>query len=208
MSGGRWQLHLRSPDVQGLVPLPALMTRSARRWLIGTGVLVVVGYAWSFATHPEDGLWSLPFVGLLALGALWMTWGSSWLDTTNGTLVTVHGRWLAERTQLGNGTTVTLVPDQIGRVLLAMRSPGARRRRFMVLLAMTLYVENSTSPDVLRTLADTLERHGAVGAADVVPVLLAQAAHLDADGGPGTSPLAALLRDEDERNAPPAQVAP
>ena len=207
MSRGRWQVHARPPDVQGLVPLPALMTKSARRWLIGTGVLVLVGYAWSFVTHPEDGLWSLPFVGLLALGALWMTWGSSWLDTRNGTLVTVHGRWLTERTQLGNGTTVTLVPDQIGRVLLAMRSPGSRRRRFMVLLAMTLYVENSTSPDVLRTLADTLERHGAVGTADVVPVLLAQAAHLDAGGGPGTSPLAALLRDEDGRDAPTAQVA-
>lgn len=207
MSRGRWQAHARPPDVQGLVPLPALMTKSARRWLIGTGVFTLVGYTWNVISQPEYGLSSLPFLGLFVLGALWMTWGSSWLDTTNGTLVTVHGRWLTERTQLGNGTTVTLVPDQIGRVLLAMRSPGSRRRRFMVLLAMTLYVENSTSPDVLRTLAGTLERHGAVGADEVGPVLLAQAAHLDAGGGPGTSPLAALLGDEGERDAPPAQVA-
>jgi hypothetical protein len=207
MSGGRWRVHPRSPDTQGLVPRPALMTPSARRWWIGTAVFVLVSYAWNVITQPQYGLSSLPFVGFLALGALWMTWGSSWLDTANGTLVTVHGRWLTERTQLADGTTVTLVPDQIGRVLLAMRSPGSRRRRFIVLLAMTLYVENSTSPAVLRTLAGTLERHGAVGAADVVPVLLAQAAHLDAGGGPGTSPPAALLGDEDVRDTPPAQVA-
>ena len=68
-------MHPRSPDTQGLVPLPALMTPSARCWLIGTAVFVLVGYAWSFVTHPEDGLWSLPFGGVLAPGAHGMNWG-------------------------------------------------------------------------------------------------------------------------------------
>lgn len=180
-----------------MVRIPALTTRSAMRWLYGTGVLVVATIIWGFVTDPQNRPYTLISAAVIVLLACWMPF-SLWLDTEAGAVLAVRGRGrgrIVYRMPLGNEATVTTVPDHMsGRVLLGLRPHGSRFRDFIQVLAMTIYVENSMSPDLLRLLADTLDRHGTHGADEVGPLLRAQADHLDAGGGPGDSPLAALLQ--------------
>lgn len=88
---------------------------------------------------------------------------------------------------------VDLVSNGGGGILLRASPPDRRRRAQVAVLALTLYVERSQDPDLLRLLADTLDRHGTNGGPAVARQLRAQAAHSDAGGDPRTSPLAALV---------------
>ena len=208
MSRGRWQVHARPPGTRGMVEIPALGSRSAWRWAIATAVAVVAMTVRTLVAHPEHRTSALVVLPLFGVLLLWVSWASMWLDTRTGALVVIRGRRLTYRVPLGPDTAVTLVPDHLGgRVLLALRPLGSRRRDFVNVLAVNAYVERSAPADLLRVLADTLEHHGSRGVEEVGPALLAQAAHLDAGGGPGTSPLAALLDDVDVRDTPPALVA-
>jgi hypothetical protein len=177
-----------------MVRIPALTTRSAMRWLYGTGVMLVAAHIWGFVTDPQNRPYMLISAAVTVLLACWMPF-SLWLDTETGAVLADRGRGrIVYRMPLGNEATVTTVPDHMsGRVLLGLRPHGSRFRDFIPVLAMTIYVENSMSPDLLRLLADTLDRHGTHGADEVGPLLRAQADHLDAGGGPADSPLAALL---------------
>lgn len=195
MNRSQWRFYARPPETTGMVRIPALTTRSAMRWLCGTGVLVVATIVWGFVTDPQNRPYTLISAAVIVLLACWMPF-SLWLDTETGAVLAIRGRGrIVYRIPLRDGTTVTAVPDHLGgRVLLGLRPHGSRFRDFIQVLAMTIYVENSMSPDLLRLLADTLDRHHTHGADEVGPLLRAQAAHLDAGGGPGDSPLAALLQ--------------
>lgn len=196
MNRSQWRFTTQPPDTTGMVRIPALTTRSAMRWLYGTGALLVGAFIWHFVTDPQNRPYTLIGAAVSVLFACWILWGSLWLDTETGAVLAIRGRgWIGYRVPLGDGTTVTAVPDHLGgRVLLGLRPHGSRFRDFIQVLAMTIYVENSMSPDLLRLLADTLDRHHTHGADVVGPLLRAQADHLDAGGGPGDSPLAALLQ--------------
>ena len=208
MNRSQWRFYARPPETTGMVRIPALTTRSAMRWLYGTGVLLVAVLIWGFVTDPQNRLYTLISAAVSVLFACWVLWGQLWLDTETGAVLAIRGRgWIGYRVPLGDGTTVTAVPDHLGgRVLLGLRPHGSRFRDFIQVLAMTIYVENSMSPDLLRLLADTLDRHHTHGADEVGPLLRAQAAHLDAGGGPGDSPLAALLGDPADPDRPTPEV--
>jgi hypothetical protein len=196
MSGTRWELCTRPSTITGLTRIPALGTASSLAWGAGTAAAVVATTIWSFATQPEYRPATLVSFPVFALLTIWLLWASNWVDPLAGSLVEVRCGRLVRRYPLGAGTSVVLVPNFIaGAVLLGARPPGWRRRVHVMLLVKSIYVENSMSPDLLRLLADTLDRHGTQGADEVGPLLRAQADHLDAGGGPADSPLAALLGD-------------
>lgn len=176
-----------------LLRVPPLTTRSSLGWLIATGVGGLAVFIVSFATQPENRVFVVVIGPLLALYFVAITWTSTWLDPADGAILLVRYRRFRRRVPLGPGTQVDLVSNRGGGILLRISPPGRRRRAYVSLLLLTMYVERSQDPDLLRLLADTLERHGTDGGPAVAQQLRAQAEHIDAGGHPRTSPLAALV---------------
>ncbi len=172
--------------------IPGLRSASWWRWVVATGVAVVVVCGWVAVTQPENRVWVAVVLPLLVGWMVVLGWTSASLDPATGVLVTRRCR-VPRRVALAPGTTVALVPNGAGALLLALRPRGARRRTYLTVLALTDYVEASQSPHVLTQLADTLERHCGGGARGVVRALREQAAHVAAGGTPRTSPLAPML---------------
>jgi hypothetical protein len=177
----------------GAARIPTLSTRSSRLWVGTTVVGSVAVVAYLFVTQPENRIFVVTLIPVLAVFFVVLLWQSTWFDPVAGTVTKVRCRLWRRTVQLEPATSVALVPTAGGTLLLALRPRGARRRVFILVLALTDYVEKSQSPALLRLLADSLEQHRAGGAADVVVALRAQAEHLEAGGKARTSPLAPLV---------------
>jgi hypothetical protein len=175
------------------VRIPTLSTRSSRRWLVATAVVAIAVVGSVFVTQPENRIYVATLIPALTLFFVVLLWQSTWFDPVAGTVTKVRCRLWRRTVQLEPATSAALVPSGGGTLLLALRPRGARRRVFILVLALTDYVEKSQSPALLRSLADSLEQHRAGGAADVVVALRAQAEHLEAGGEARTSPLAPLV---------------
>lgn len=175
-----------------LVPIPRLTSRSGRRWIIATAVaLVVVGVVVG-VTQPENRIFVVTVLpAFLACFAVLM-WFSEWLDPAAGTLVRVRCRLWRTTVRLEPGSSVSLVSNRGGTLLLRVR-PARGRGLHVPVVARTDYVEKSQPPTLLRLLADTVEQHRAGGARPVAEALRKQADHLDAGGTVATSPLAGLI---------------
>lgn len=176
----------------GLVRLPGLSSRSFRRWLIGTAVvaLVVVGYL--LITQPQNRVVGGTLVAVVALFSVVLLWQSTWLDPAAGTVLRVRCRLWRRELRLAPGTSVALVPNSGGTLLLAVEPPRGRRL-FVPLVSRTDHLEQSQPPELLRLLADTVEQHRAGGARPVAEALRRQAEHLAAGGSVAGSPLAGLI---------------
>lgn len=173
--------------------IPALTSRSGTAWLIATGVLVVLTQGYLFWRFPEYRVGVVVLLVVIVLIALALSRTALWIDPETGTLTrTRHGR-ATRRVQIQPSASTTLVPNGGGGLLLAIRPAGGRRRFFVPVLALTEHVERSQSPQVLRLLADTLERHRGGGSRVVVLALRGQAEHVEAGGSARTSPLAAQV---------------
>ncbi|VTR77564.1 hypothetical protein [Cellulomonas hominis] len=181
---------MSAPDA---VRLPVPTSRSGRRWLVATAVAVLVVMAVIAVTQPENRPAVLVTVPVLALLTAGLLWRSTWLEPAGGALVVLRLGRFRRRVPLGPTTSVALVPNGAGGLLLGARPQGSRRRLFVSVLSLTDYVEASLPPELLRSLADTLERHRAGGAPAVARALRAQAEHLEAGGDLRGSPLAPLL---------------
>lgn len=176
---------------EGLVRIPALSSRSAWRWIIATAVLVVavLGYLW--VAQPENRVFMLLMVPLAVYFAA-LVWQSTWLDPVGGSLVRVRCRVWRREVRIEPGTTVSLVPNGGGSLLLKAKAVRGRAL-YVPVVARTDYVEKSQTPALLRQLADAVEQHRAGGARPVAAALRTQADHLEAGGTVATSPLAGLI---------------
>lgn len=169
--------------------VPRLTSRTGTRWLIGTGVALVVVVAYLGATDPS----SLPFgLGLLVLLGLGLGLALSTrtsLDAAEGTVT--RRRWLA-RTRVVRlaEARVGLVDNRGGGLNLTVVGPGGAV--LVPVLLLSPYVQRSQSPEVLRTMAEALARH-AHDTGDVPKALQTQAVHLEQGGEATTSPLAARV---------------
>lgn len=181
------------PESGAAVRIPALSTRSSLRWGVATVVVSLAVVAYLYVTQPENRIFVVTLIPALVLFFVVLLWQSTWFDPVAGTVTKVRCRLWRRTVQLEPATSVALVPSGGGTLLLALRPRGARRRVFILVLALTDYVEKSQAPGLLRSLADGLEQHRAGGAGGVVVALRAQAEHLEAGGDARTSPLAPLL---------------
>lgn len=177
---------------EGLVPVPMLTSRSGWRWIIATAVAVIVAGGYVGVTQPENRIVVVTVLPafFLAFG-LW-AWSSTWLDPAAGALVRVRCRLWRRTVRLEPGTSVSLVSNRGGAVLLRAR-PEQGRGLYLPLVARTDYVEKSQPPALLRQLADAVQQHRAGGARPVVEALRKQAEHLEAGGTVADSPLAGLI---------------
>ena len=176
----------------GRVRIPGFTSRSWWGWVIATAVAVVAMGAFVFATQPESRGAVVTVLPAFALFSAALCWRSTWLDPASGTVTRVHCRVWRREVALRPGTAVSLVPNGGGSLLLAVK-PQHGRRLFLPIVARTDYVDQSQSPELLRVLADTVERHHAGGARPVAEALRRQAEHLEAGGTVAGSPLAGLI---------------
>jgi hypothetical protein len=175
-----------------LVRIPGFSSRSARGWIVATvlAVLAVGGYVG--VSQPENRIYVVTVLPALAvfLGAL--VWQSTWLDPDGGALMRVRCRTWRREVRLASGTTVSLVPNG-GGTLLLRAAPAQGRGVDVQLVARTDYLDASQPPALLRRIADAVEAHRAGGAGPVAAALRSQADHLDAGGTVAGSPLAGLI---------------
>ena len=173
----------------GRVPVPSLTTRSAVMWMASTAVALLAIIVYLSITQPQNR-WAVAImlVGLL-LATLFIVSESRWLDTSRGAI----GRtrlWSRHRSvPLQPTSSVKLVSNGGGGVLLVTRPQKGRPLNIAVLM-LSDYVERSLPADFLRLLADTIERGRPGGARSVVIELRAQADHVAGGGSATRSPLA------------------
>ncbi|MFS0704428.1 hypothetical protein AB6N23_07895 [Cellulomonas sp. 179-A 9B4 NHS] len=176
----------------GEVQVRELRSRTWYRWIAATLVAVVVVAGWVAATQPENRVWVAVGLPLLGLWFTYLGWRSASFDPTTGVVATIRCR-VRREIQLVPGTEVALVPNGAGGLLLALRPPDGRRRTYLLVLALSDYVEASQPPELLTALADTLVRFCGEPAEDVAKRLREQAAHVARGGTAATSPLAPMV---------------
>ncbi|NHT18490.1 hypothetical protein [Cellulomonas sp. IC4_254] len=174
------------------MPIPKLTSRSGWRWVIATAMAVVVGGVVVGVTQPENRVYVVTVFPVLFLFFGVLAWFSTWLDPVAGTLVRIRCRAWRTTVRLEPGTSVALVSNRGGTLLLRAR-PARGRGLHVPVVARTDYVERSQPPALLRQLADAVEQHHAGGARPVAAALRKQAEHLEAGGTVATSPLAGLI---------------
>jgi hypothetical protein len=177
---------------EGLVRIPKLTSRSGWRWIIATAVAVLFIGVYIGVTQPENRIFVVTiFPALFLYFGAW-SWYSEWLDPGPGVLVRIRCRRWRKTVRLEPGTSVSLVPNGGGTLLLHAR-PARGRGMHVPVVARTDYVEKSQPPALLRQLADAVEQHRAGGARPVAVALRKQADHLEAGGTVASSPLAGLI---------------
>ncbi|HYQ74601.1 hypothetical protein [Cellulomonas sp.] len=176
----------------GLARVPKLTSRSGWRWIIATAVAMIAVGAYLGVTQPENRIFVVTVLPALFAFFAVLAWYSEWLDPAAGTLVRVRCRLWRTSVQLEPGTSVSLVSNRGGSLLLRVR-PAHGRGLHVPVVARTDYVEKSQPPALLRLLADTVEQHRAGGARPVAEALRKQADHLEAGGTVASSPLAGLI---------------
>ena len=175
-----------------VVRIPQLTSRSGWRWVIATVVALVVAGVYVGVTQPENRIFVVTVLpAFLLFFALW-SWFSTWLDPAAGVLVRVRCRLWRTTVRLEPGTSVSLVSDRGGTLLLRAR-PAKGRGLHVPVVARTDYVEKSQPPALLRQIAGAVEQHRAGGARPVAEALRKQATHLEAGGTVANSPLAGLI---------------
>lgn len=177
---------------ESLVRIPKLTSRSGWRWIVATVVALVVVGVYVGMTQPDNRIFVVTVLPAFLLFFTVLSWFSTWLDPVAGTAFRVRCRLWRTTVRLEPSTSVSLVSDRGGTLLLRAR-PAEGRGLHVPVVARTDYVEKSQPPALLRQLADTVEQHRAGGARPVAEGLRKQAAHLEAGGTVATSPLAGLI---------------
>lgn len=191
-------------EERGLVLIPPLTSTSGQRWSLVVLAILLGAPVFYFITRPGDRMATLVVTALLWLTMLALPWGSLWIDPGRGEIVRMRWNLIPRRVAIRPGTEIKLAPTGAaalgltgaGNLLLAIRPEGDRTRVYVPVLAMNQYVERSMAPELLRLLADLMERHGADGThlgADIRSLLRAQALHGETSNDPRRSPLTAHL---------------
>jgi hypothetical protein len=176
----------------GPVRIPPFSSRSGRRWVVATAVAAVAVGVYLGITQPENRVFVVTALPVLALFFAVLVWSSTWLDPAAGSLTLVRCRLWRRTVRLEPGTSVSLVSNRGGALLLRTK-PARGRGLYVSVVARTDYLDDSLPPALLRQLADTVEQHRAGGARPVAVGLRKQADHLEAGGTVASSPLAGLV---------------
>src|SRR5688500_4509044 len=106
------------------VPIPRLLTRSSVLWFGGTAAAVLGMIVYLGITQPGNR-WAavLAAVGVV-IASVWLGSMRSWVEPVTGTVVREHFWCRRRRAVLGSATSVSLVNNRGGVLLL-----GVRQRR-------------------------------------------------------------------------------
>lgn len=168
--------------------------RSGVRWMIGTLVVILAMAIYFYVTDPRSRPFVLSAAALIGLAIPVLVTGRGWLVPSEGTIVRQRLWVLRRRLNLSTVSKAELVNNRGGGLLLGLRRPGHRRRYYVGILGFSDYGFWSASPELLRLLADQLDRWTPAEARGDVPAQLReQADHVDAGGDLTASPLASRI---------------
>jgi hypothetical protein len=173
------------------IPVPRLLSRSATMWLSIAAAVVGVPavLAWAMITQPVGNQVAAVLLGVLFVGFLvWVVTRRIWLDPDRGLLVWETARVWRRSVSLADAPELR-IRRSAGQALLQVRGKGRRTSSHLALVAVDMGGDRSQPPEVLRALADQIERW-APQRAGVVKQLRAQADHRAAGGEVRESPVA------------------
>lgn len=180
--------HPRRGD--GLVLVPRLTSRSGIAWLIGTLVVSLGALTYLGVTEPRYAVGGAALGVVVILAGVAAFSGRQWLDPGEGT-VTREWLWCRRRTiALIEARSVRLVNNRGGGLNLTIR-PSHGRTMLVPVLLLSDHVQRSQSPEILRLLADQVQRSRSGG--KVPDQLRRQAVHLEKGGTAQDSPLSGLV---------------
>ena len=174
------------------IPVPRLLSSSRSMWVsaIVAAVSIPALVVWALLTQPVTNQIA-GVVGstvLLVVFALLIFRNTS-VDTERGLVVrTICGVWDRPVAWAG-AARVRIRNNNAGQALLEVRGEGRRTSTYLPLVAVDLGGDRSQPPEVLRMLADQIERWAPERGA-VVKQLRAQADHVAAGGTVRESPVA------------------
>jgi hypothetical protein len=157
---------------------------------IAAAVAIPAVVVWALITQPMTN----QVAGLVGVAVLLVFFGllvfrSTSLDTERGLVVrTICGVWDRPVAWAG-ASRVRIRNNNAGQALLEVRGEARRTSTYLPLVAVDLGGDRSQPPEVLRMLADQIERWAPERGA-VVKLLRAQADHMTAGGAVRESPVA------------------
>jgi hypothetical protein len=174
------------------IPVPRMLSSSRSMWVsaIAAAVSIPAVVVWGLLTQPMTNqiagvVGSTVIVVFLAL----LIFRNTSLDTERGLVVrTICGVWDRPVAWAG-ASRVRIRNNNAGQALLEVRGEGRRSSTYLPLVAVDLGGDRSQPPEVLRMLADQIERWAPERGA-VVKQLRAQADHVAAGGTVRESPVA------------------
>lgn len=172
------------------IPIPRLPNPGAMRWLAGTCVAVLAVTGYTVLTEPVNLAWVGLALALVFSPVLLVVTRRLWVDPVAGTVgYTLLGFWRLQVT-LSPELPVAMVDSGTGCLQLSLaRFP---RRIFVPLLALTVYDQSTQRPEILRLLAEQLDRR-VPDKRELIERLRRQADHVASGGRLDASPLAALV---------------
>jgi hypothetical protein len=184
-----------SHDSGDRLKIPAVTSKSAIVWCVGTLIVAMGVLAYLSVTQPENR-WTLwVILPLVTLFVLFVATRRCWIETETGTVVWQRFWFSRTYLRLGEARTVEFVSVPNGSLSLGLRAPGVRMRRHLPVIVRTVYVDKSQAPEVLTALADQIQ-HWVPGQVHgrVPKELRAQAKHIASGGGLRDSPLNRLTQ--------------
>ena len=187
--------------MSGALRVPRLTNRSATGWVLGTLVVVVLVVGYLAVTQPANR-WAAVVVGVLVvLAALAVVGSRQWVDASARTLT--WQRFFVLRTTVAahDVSSVSLVSNRAGGVVLAVGSGS--RTRHMAVLVLSQYVRSGQGAAVCEALADVVEAMDTASGkpASVAERLRAQGSAAAKGTPPEKSPLASMASDKFARIA-------
>ena len=174
------------------VRVPRLLSGSRSMWFsaIAAAVAIPAVVVWALLTQPVENQVAAVVVGALLLAFLGgMVFRTTSLDTERGLVVrTVCGVW-QRSVAWADASVVRVRGNNAGQALLEVRGAGRRTSTYLPLVAADLGGDRTQSPELLRLLADQVERWSPERGA-VVKLLRAQADHVATGGDVRESPVA------------------
>lgn len=160
---------------------------------VGVAVLGVVAVlAWVGVTQPGNRPFVVVGGVLLAACTLVVLGRRTWVDPAHGTIVRETLFVRSGAIAWADAAKVALTDNRAGQLLLEVRGAGRRTPVLVPLVAVDVGGDRAQGPDLLRLLANQVERW-APQHATVVARLRAQADHLAGGGDVRSSPLAQRL---------------
>lgn len=174
------------------IPVPKLLSRSVSMWVSGVLALLAIPavVVWAFLTQPVGNRVAAAVLGVaFVVFVAGLVVRRTWLDPARGELVRQSfGIW-RQSVAWAEAEEVRVRANRGGQALLQVRGASARTSFYLPLVAVDLGGDRSQTPEVLRAVADEIERW-APGRGAVVRTLRAQADHLAEGGTVRESPVA------------------
>lgn len=168
--------------------------RSAYVWPVGTGVLALAMAGYIAGTDPENRIYALVVVLMVAFFVYLCVRSKQWLEVAeDGTTLVQRRAFVTRRVRLDDASEVFLRANNGGSAQLVAHGPGGKA--VASLLMASIYAQGYQRAEVLEAIIAGLSRNRRAGARETAELLRQQLEHVRAGGPVKTAPLAVYAND-------------